>query len=46
MFMGTTGDVGRLPERRRLSAFGSLLLIAGISIALWSAIISVAVQVP
>jgi hypothetical protein len=46
MATGLTDDVGRWRERKRLSAFASVLLIVGISIALWSAIISAAVQVP
>jgi hypothetical protein len=45
MATGWTDDIGRWPQGKRLSAWASLLLIAGVSIALWSAIISAAVQV-
>jgi hypothetical protein len=46
MAMGLMDDLARWPQGKRLSALASLLLIAGLSIALWSAIISAAVQVP
>ncbi|HTV89469.1 MAG TPA: hypothetical protein VME41_10675 [Stellaceae bacterium] len=44
MVVEATDGINRV-ERKRLSAFGSLLLIGGISIALWSAIISIIVHI-
>jgi hypothetical protein len=45
MLIGLTSDIGGYePERGRLSARASFLVIGGISTALWSAIISAAVH--
>jgi hypothetical protein len=47
MLFGWTGDIGEgETQRKRLSALAALLVISGISMALWSAIISAAIQVP
>jgi hypothetical protein len=39
-----TDEVG-LPQTRRLSALVSLLVIGGLSLALWSAIVAAAVHI-
>jgi hypothetical protein len=41
MAMGWTYDAGELPRSRRLAALPSLLVVGGLSLALWSAIITV-----
>jgi hypothetical protein len=47
MLFGSAYDSGRGEvERKRLSALASLLLIGGISVALWSAIISIIAHIP
>lgn len=46
MLFGSAYGIGRgEAERKRLSALASLLLIGGISLALWSAIISIFVHI-
>jgi hypothetical protein len=45
MLSGSAYDIGHGEARKRLSTFASLLLIGGVSLALWSAIISIAVHI-
>ena len=47
MLFGPTYDISRgEAERKRLSVLTSLLLIGGVSVALWSAIISIIAHIP